>query len=113
MGQLRDGSALDGSLADALVICTWNVRGLSDLKLYEFISHMQTYDIDILCIQETRINSSSISYEQGHLILLSGSDDDKRSWAGVGIIVAPRCRNRVKSYKQVSDRLCTLKLKVA
>ena len=38
---------------------------------------------------------------------------DSGSWAGVGLIVAPRCRHMVKSYKQVSDRLCTLRMKVA
>ena len=37
---------------------------------------------------------------------------DSRSWAGLGFIIAPQCRHMVKSYKQVSDRLCTLRMKV-
>jgi hypothetical protein len=112
MEELLEGNFAGPTLCDALVICTWNVRGLTDLKLYELILHMTTYDIDVLCIQETHISSSAVRYERGYTVILSGSDEDSRSWAGVGIIVAPRCRHRIKSYKQISDRLCSLKLKV-
>ena len=113
MGQLLDdGNRSGSSLHDALVVCSWNVRGLTDLKLFELILHMKRYDIDILCIQETHNNIVSVEDEQGFLVLLSGSGTDQRSWAGVGIIVAPRCRHRIKSYKQISDRLCSLKVKV-
>ena len=52
MDELLDRNFAVPSLCDALVICTWNVRGLTDLKLFELILHMKRYDIDILCIQE-------------------------------------------------------------
>ena len=112
MGQLLEGNGAGSSLHDALVVCSWNVRGLTDLKMFELVLHMKKYDIDILCIQETRSNIVSVEVEQGFLVLLSGSGTDHRSYAGVGIIVAPRCRHRIKSYKQISDRLCSLKIKV-
>ena len=99
-------------LQDVLVCCSWNVRGLTDLKVFEIICNLQRYDIDILCIQETHISSTSVREEQGYLIILSGSDTETRSWAGVGIIISPRCRRRIKSYEQVSDRLCSVKLRV-
>jgi exonuclease III len=101
------------SLCDALVCCSWNVRGLTDLKLFELILHMKRHDIDVLCIQETRKNDVAAFEEQGYLVLLSGSGTVDKTWAGVGIIVAPRCKHRIKSYKQISDRICSLKLKVA
>ena len=112
MGQLLESNCSGSSLHDALVVCSWNVRGLTDLKLFELILHMKKYDIDILCVQETHSNIVSVEDEQGFLVLLSGSGTDQRSWAGVGIIVAPRCRHRIKSYKQISDRLCSLQIKV-
>jgi hypothetical protein len=105
-------SGFVSSLHDALVVCSWNVRGLTDLKMFELILHMKRYDIDILCIQETHKNTVAAYEEQGHLVLLSGNGTDSRSWAGVGIIVAPRCKYWIKSYKQISDRLCSLSLKV-
>ena len=94
------------------MICSWNVRGLTDLKTFELILHMKRHDIDILCIQETHKNSITAYEEQGYLVLLSGCGSDCRSWAGVGIIMAPRCKHWIKSYKQISDRLCSLNLKI-
>ena len=91
---------------------TWNVKGLTDLKSIELILYMKKYGIDILCIQETWLNNSCVYQEQGHMIILSGDGADCRSWAGVGFILSPSCKQHVKSYKQVSDRLCTLKLRV-
>ena len=104
---------LDGiESQDALVCCSWNVKGLTDLRILELVLHMQKYDIDILCLQETHVCSTSIYEEQGYLVIQSGSDGDARSWAGVGFIVSPRCKRRIKSYKQVSDRICLMKLTV-
>ena len=41
-------------MRDVLVCGSWNVKGLSDLKFCEIIRHMQEFDLDILCLQETR-----------------------------------------------------------
>ena len=74
---------------------------------------MKKYSTDIICVQETRIAKSMTFVEDGFLIVLSGSDSEERSWAGVGFIISPRCRRRVKAYQQVSDRLAYLKIRVA
>ena len=73
---------------------------------------MATYGIDVLCIQETRKPKADVYFEHDHQIVLSGADCDGNTWAGVGFIIAPRLRRYVKSYKQVSDRVCVLKLRV-
>ena len=91
---------------------TSNVKGLTELKIIELIIHVKAYHIDILCIQETRTTTSQVHEEQGHLVILSGSERDGRNWAGVGFIVAPRCRYHIKSWKQVSERICSLKIRV-
>ena len=91
---------------------TWNVRGLTDLKAIELVLHMNKYNIDILCLQETRAAASIEYVVNGFVFILSGCDREERSWAGVGFIVAPWCKCRIQSYKQVSDRIASLKLKV-
>ena len=92
---------------------TWNVRGLTDIKAIELVLHMQRYGIDILCLQETWASASIEYVVNGFVFILSGSDREERSWAGVGFIVAPWCKGRVKSYMQVSDRVAYIKMKVA
>ena len=62
---------------------TWNVQGLTDLKLFELILSMKRYSIDILCLQETRSVKASVYTEQGHLVITSGTDDGARCWSGV------------------------------
>jgi len=90
---------------------TWNVRGLTDVKLQEIMIHMRKLGIDILCLQETHINKTEAYTENGFQVILSGADSEDRSWAGVGFVVAPHFRSKVKSYKQVSDRLATIKVR--
>ena len=95
-----------------MVCATSNVKGFTDLKIIEFILHMKTCSIDVLCIQETRTITSQVNDEQDHMIILSGSDSDSGCWAGVGFIVAPRCRYHIKSYKLVSERICSVEVRV-
>ena len=107
--QLRD----DGFQAHGLLKCgTWNIRGLTELKLFELFIHMLKYSIDILCIQETWKKESAAYREDGFVIVLSGSELEERSWAVVGFIIAPWCIRRVKSYRQISDRTAYIKVKV-
>ena len=89
------------------------MRGLTELKLHELISHMETYSIDILCIQETWCKQADVYTEQEYLVILSGTTGNERCWSGVGFIVSPSFRHRVRSYKQVDDRIAYLKLNVA
>ena len=46
---------------------TWIVRGLTQLKLHELILHMGTYNIDILCIQDTWSKNADAYEEQDRL----------------------------------------------
>ena len=92
---------------------TWNVQGPTDLKILELILHMLEYQIDVLCLQETWISRTQVRDENDFLVTLSGSGGIGCSWAGVGFMVATWCRRRVKCYKQVSDRMAPLKMKVS
>ena len=85
---------------------------MTELKLFEVILHMRRYSIDILCIQETWVKESCVYQQDGFMIVLSGSESVERSWAGVGFIIAPWCVRRVKCYRQVSDRMASLRVKI-
>ena len=73
-----------------LVIASWNVEGLSALKLWELTLIMQRRGISILCIQEARISQSPYyRTDNGFLVVLSGSSGGGKEFAGVGFIIAP------------------------
>ena len=42
---------------------------------------MEAFNIDVLCIQETRIAESSVKWDNGYMIILSGSDGPDKNWA--------------------------------
>ena len=48
---------------------------------------------------------------QGFLLILSGNDMAKQSYAGVGFIVAPHVRRSIITFKLESERMCMLKLR--
>ena len=72
------------------MIASWNVEGLSDVKLWELTSLMRRRRISILCLQETHIAKSPYyTTDDNFLVILSGSSGEKREFAGVGFIIAP------------------------
>ena len=65
--------------SDNDVCGTWNVRGLTDIKVIELVLHLQKYCTDISCLQETWA-ATSIEYGvDGFVSILSGSDCAERS----------------------------------
>ena len=102
----------DDKTCESITFGTWNIQGLTDVKTVELIRHMAFYAIDILCIQETRKQKSDVYTFDDHDVILSGADGEDREWAGVGFIIAPAARRHVKSFKQVSRRICVLKLRM-
>ena len=82
------------------------------MQIQQLIHIMIVRNIDILCVQEVRRNNSDYFVEQGEfLVICSGSFGEEREWTGVGFIgVAPRLRNAVLGFLQVSNRMCTIKL---
>jgi len=102
-------SPFDGDL----VIASWNVEGLSALKLWELTMIMRRRGISILCIQEARISQSPYYLtDNGFLVILSGSSNGGKEFAGVGYIVAPWAISSVVGFLQFSSRLACLKLRV-
>ena len=97
-------------------IATWNVEGLrgeSSVKLEELRAFMLFRGVGILCLQETHLTGASYYKDDGFLFFMSGSTSDTaRTFAGVGFIVAPWAASSIISFKAISDRVGSLRVKV-
>ena len=93
--------------------CTWNVEGLTEVKLLQVCSYMEKNGIDVCCIQETRKSKSEYYFtEDGFYVILSGGCSSEQEFAGVGFIVSPRAAPKVSGFCQLNRRIASLKLKV-
>ena len=64
-------------------------------------------------MQETRVSCTGCrTLDNGYLLVTSGREDNSRTHAGVGFLIAPFLRNSVASLRLTSDRICCLKLRV-
>ena len=92
---------------------SWNVEGLTETKLYQLCDIMRSRALTFVCLQETRVPySGSRILDNGYLLITSGTDNDKKTFLGVGFLVAPWARRAIFSFKTISERLCYLKLRV-
>ena len=60
------------------------------MKLFEIVNVMKRRRIDVLCLQEAHVSQSPYyTTAGGYLVVLSGSPEAGREFAGVGFVVAP------------------------
>ena len=108
-----DGSGDIGSDTNNIKALTWNVEGLTDVKLIQICTYMDRHQIDVCCIQETRKSKSEYYFtDEGYMVILSGGNCSEREWAGVGCIIAPRLRCHVDGFCQLDERIMSVKVKV-
>ena len=87
--------------------------GPSVSKFAELRLIMKEQGISILCLQETHLLDAEYFEEEGFSIFLSGAAiDGPRSYAGVGFMVAPWAIKFVVSFKDVNERIASLRVKV-
>ena len=110
---LQDFSSARKGCRSTLQICSWNLEGLTDIKLADVCTYMVDNSLDICCIQETRkSNSDKYLHDSGHVVLLSGNGSGLREWAGVGFIVSPALQRFVVGFHPISSRMACLKVRV-
>ena len=108
------GSAAVEDTINRFIMSSWNVEGLTDVKIQEICQYMLLNSIDIVCMQETRSpKSDSFSASDGFAVYLSGRGDGEREFAGVGFIVAPSFRKFIIGCDPHSSHITSLKLKVS
>ena len=91
-------------------IGTFNVRGLKDeQKRQDLAQDAERYNIDVLCIQETKLSEGidcNVGNKNDRLIALS-SDNVHH---GVGFVVSSKWKENIYKYWKVSDRIAVLQL---
>ncbi|XP_078682194.1 uncharacterized protein LOC144916745 [Branchiostoma floridae x Branchiostoma belcheri] len=89
---------------------TWKGRGLtSAMKRQTLGTDCEHYNIDIACIQETKVTSQCEQLLQtGHKLILM--EQKKSIHHGLGFVIGPSLQNHVIAYGCVSDRIATLDL---
>ena len=96
-------------------IGTWNVEGLlgaSRTKLFELYLIMKQHGISVLCIQETHLLDAEYFKEEGFSVFLSGAcGNGPRFYAGVGFLVSFWAMKSIISFKAISDRIASLRVK--
>ena len=112
----EDTTCREGDARGSFVkVGSWNVQGLTNLKLAEIYRFMEAAGVDVMCLQETRKPNSDHYVDEGSgcLVILSGTSDAKSEWAGVGSVVSQRMRFRVQGCWQLDNRIASLKLRTS
>ena len=93
---------------------TFNVRGLTkSYKQRSLSEDINRYNIDICCLQETKIKENKdILLENGNRLITLGTETGNIHY-GNGFIINKKWRESVNSFWKVSDRICILQLKTA
>ena len=95
---------------NVLSVGTFNVRGLKEnQKKQNLVQDMKKYNIDICCLQETKISTGSdINISDYRLITLPA---DIQHY-GTGFVVADKWINNISKYWKVSERISVIQLRI-
>ena len=94
---------------NALKIGTWNVRTLNQLgKLENLRQEMESLDLDVLGLSETRYIKEGTVHLDGYTFIYSGGEEHQH---GVGFMVKSSVEKSVLGFWPVSNRNIMLKLK--
>ena len=92
-------------------IGTFNVRSLRN-KECELIREMEWYNLDVLGLSETKVRGNGMKVIDGTSYVYAGVSIG-RERGGVGIAIAERWADCVKSWRCVSERCVTVRMKIA
>ncbi len=91
-------------------IATWNVRGFAAASKRETLgADCDHYNIDLVCMQETKVEAMSEQQLQtGHRLILM--QQKQATYRGLGFVIGPRLLDHVLSFAYVSDRVAFIDL---
>ena len=85
-----------------------NVRGLTAKTKQEALTRdTQKYNVDVCCLQETKIQKNGVYEINGSIII---TFETKNKHYGNGFIVSKTWKGSIYKYWKVSDRICVLQL---
>ena len=96
---------------DTFSIATFNVRGLThEYKQKQLVRDIEKYEIDICCLQETKIAETKVIIVNGSRLITVGTDIKEY---GNGFLISKKWKDSVHRYWRVSDRICVIQLKTS
>ena len=98
--------------ANELTIGTWNVRGLtSATKKKTLGADCEHYNVDILCIQETKAKAQwEYLLQSGHKLILM--QQKEASHRGLGFVIGPRLLDYIIRYRYARDHVAILDIAI-
>ena len=94
--------------AEAMRIGSTNIRGTRDpVKREETILQMERHNIDIMCLQETKIPDSCYEVRIGFTFIFSSVSTIREHW-GVGICYRNHMEKYTNHYKQFSSNIMSM-----
>ena len=93
-----------------LNIGSFNIRGLnSEIRKEQLIHDLESYNLDVLCIQETKIKDGDSRVIRGNQLLCFESNSKHY---GCDFVINKRFSNSIHRFWKVSDRVCVLQIKL-
>ena len=90
-------------------IATFNVRGMAnDYKKEQLIRDMTTYNVDVCCLQETKLAQGINKDIKDHKII---AFESKQIEYGNGFVINKKWKDFIYKFWKVSDRVCVLQLR--
>ncbi|XP_023312211.1 craniofacial development protein 2-like [Anoplophora glabripennis] len=99
-----------GQTKEIWKIGTWNIRSING-KENELMQEFQNAGLDILTVSETKKkNKGVMELENGHLLIYSGVENNKRTAAGVGCIIHQKLVQSVSKWEAHTERILTVEI---
>ena len=105
------GSAPKWDYAKELKIASLSVRGMKEIsKREQVVTYMKNNSIDLLCIQETKVPSSSIEQRGNYVFVFSSSVEGGSDHHGVGFCYSRKLEKYRNHYTQHSSHLSEMEI---
>lgn len=109
-GKCNDEHKIKRSRRKVLKLGAWNIRSIKG-KEYELVQEFERADLDILAVTETKKKGQGLmEMDNGHILIHSGINADKRAAEGVGCIVNKKHVKNIKAWECTSERIMKLQM---
>ena len=94
---------------DELRIGSLSVRGMKEFaKREQIIQEMIEGNLDIMCIQETKLSNSTVEERKGHTFVFSSDSNNNREHHGVGTCYNNKAEKYRNNYKLIDSHIMTI-----
>jgi hypothetical protein len=105
------GTAPKWEYSKEIRVASLNVRGMKEIsKREQVVTYMKHNSIDLLCVQETKIPSSSIEQRGNYVFVFSSSVEGGNDHHGVGFCYSRKIEKYRNHYVQHSSHLAEIEV---